>query len=176
MKTFGKVIIWIVIIAAAGFAIYKFVPEYPHNMMKSLVQPVIDVEAKTRIDQIKNLSVGVKGLDGVTYEMALSKNTGMNCWVYEKEVNEATGQIVSEVVTFMGNGASVNMKDYNDYQGKLYTSCQVKFEFSITGNNVVITPYIDGQKMRLGTEKPTERDKEVLKMIVSQMYGGVQEE
>ena len=176
MKTFGKVIIWIVIIAAVGFAVYKFVPEYPHNMMKSLVQPVIDVEAKTRISQIKNLSVGVKGLDGVSYEMALSRNTGMNCWVYDKQVNESTGQIISEVVTFMGNGASINMKDYTDYEGKLYTSAQVKFEFSITGNSVEITPYIDGQKMRLGTEKPTERDKEVLKMIVDQMYSGVQEE
>ena len=176
MKTFGKVIIWIIILIGVGFGVYKVVPEHPHNMIKSIFQPMIDVEAKTRIGQIKNLPVGVKGLDGVTYEMALSKNTGMNCWAYDKEVNKETGQVLSETVTFIGNGASVNMKDYNDYNGKLYTSGKVKFVFAITGNSVEITPYLDDQKMRLGTERPTERDKEVLKMIVSQLYGGIQEE
>ena len=171
MKQFLKVVVWIIILGGVGFGVYMIMPEYPHDFVKSFVQPVIDSSAKTRIDQVKNLPIGVKGLDGVTYKMALTKNTGMNCWVYEKD--ETTGV---ETVTFRGNGASINMKDYTDYNGKLYTSCAVKFDFVITGNNVEIIPYLDGTKMRSDADIGTEKDKEVLHNIVSQMYGGVQEE
>lgn len=171
MKQFLKVLIWIVILGGVGFGVYMILPEYPHDFIKSFVQPLVDSQAKTRITQVKNMQTGVKGMDGVTYEMALSKNTGMNCWVYEKD--ETTG---AEKVRFRGNGASINMKDYNDYQGKLYTSCAVQFDFDISGNNVEITPYLDGTKMRIVDGSHVEQNKDVLKMIVSQMYGGVQEE
>ncbi len=171
MKQVLKVIITILIICGVGYGVYMIVPEYPHNFIKSFVQPVMDVQAKLRIDQVKKLDVNIKGLEGVTYQDALEKNTGMSCWVYEKD--ETTGK---EMVVYRGNGASVNMKEYNDYNGKLYTSAIIKFEFHIDGTKVEIIPFIDGTEMNLKDGKHVEQNKEVLKMIVSQLYGGIQEE
>lgn len=171
MKQFLKALLGIAIVCGIGYGIYMIVPEYPHNFIKSFVQPVVDVEAKLRIEQVKNLDVNIKGLEGVTYQAALEKNTGMSCWVYEK--NEATGK---EMVVYRGNGASVNMKDIADYGEKLYTSASVKFEFHIDGTKVEIIPFIDGQEMNIKDGKHVEKNKEVLKMIVTQLSQGIQEE
>lgn len=171
MKQLLKVLLAIVIICGVGYGVYMVVPEYPHNFIKSFVQPKIDVQAKLRIDQVKNLDVNIKGLEGITYQAALEKNTGMSCWVYEK--NETTGE---EMVVYRGNGASINMKDYNDYNGKLYTSSTIKFEFHIDGTKVEVIPYIDGTEMNIKDGKHVEQNKEVLKMIVTQLSSGIQEE
>ena len=127
-------------------------------------------EAKTRIQQVQNLAV--EGVDGQTYKTVLEKNTGMSCWVYETREEEPG----VEYVIYMGNGASVNMKDYTDYKGKLYTSCEVKFEFKITGNSVEIYPYLDGVKMNIEDGQHVEQNKAVRKIILQQLYGGVQSE
>ncbi|MGN0154505.1 MAG: hypothetical protein ACI4A3_08625 [Lachnospiraceae bacterium] len=169
MKKFLKVVLWIIIIGGVCTGIYMVLPEYPQNFIKSFVQPIVDSEAKMRIDQVKKLEAD--GLKGVTYQTALEKNTGMSCWVYEKD--ETTGV---EYVIYYGNGASVNMKDYADYNGKLYTSCSVKFEFKITGNSVEIYPYLDGTKMNIEDGAHVDKNKEVRQIIVQQLYGGVQEE
>ena len=171
MKQLLKVVVTIVILIAIGYGVYAFLPEYPHDFVKSFVQPIVDVEAKARITQVQNIPVGIKELDGVTYKTALEKNNGSSCWVYDKD--EATGQ---ETVVFRGRGASINMKDYVDYEGKLYTSAEVKFEFIISGNTVEIIPYLDGTKMNIKDGAHVEKNKEVLRMIVSQLYGGMQEE
>lgn len=171
MKQILKVLLVIVIICGVGYGIYMVVPEYPHNFIKSFVQPVVDVEAKLRIEQVKNLDVNIKGLEGVTYQQALEKNTGMSCWVYEKD--EAAG---TEMVVYRGNGASVNMKDVKDYGEKLYTSASVKFEFHIDGTKVEVIPFIDGTEMNIKDGKHVEQNKEVLKNIVTQLSSGIQEE
>jgi hypothetical protein len=171
MKQFLKVLAGIAILCGVLYGVYMVVPEYPHDMIKSFVQPVFDVEAKLRIGQVKNLDVNIKGLEGITYQRALEKNTGMNCWVYNKD--EAAG---TEEVVFRGNGASINMKDVKDYGGKLYTSGEVKFEFHIDGTKVEIIPFIDGQEMNIKDGKHVEQNKEVLKMIVTQLATGIQDE
>ena len=106
----------------------------------------------------------------------------MSCWTYDVSY-KANGEIEQEVVTYRGNGASVNMKDYSDYNGKLYTSCSVKMEFVITPNkndktksDVNIYPYLDGVKMNIQDGKHGEQNKKVLEIILQQLYGGVQEE
>lgn len=172
MKKFLKTVLWIVIIGGVLFGIYSVLPEYPQMFIKSFVQPVVNSKAKTQIQKVKDLLVeGVDGINGATYKTVLEKNTGMSCWTYDKD--EATG---IEYVTYMGNGASVNMKDYHDYDGKLYTSCSVKFEFKITGSSVEIYPYLDGRKMHIEDGKHVEQNKQVRKIILQQLYGGVQEE
>ena len=171
MKQFLKALLGIAIICGIGYGVYMIVPEYPHNLIKSVVQPIVDVEAKLRIEQVKNLDVNIKGLEGVTYQAALEKNTGMSCWVYEKD--ETSG---NEMVVYRGNGASVNMKDVTDYGEKLYTSASVKFEFHIDGTKVEVIPFIDGQEMNIKDGKHVEQNKEVLKMIVTQLSQGIQEE
>lgn len=169
MKKFLKTVLWIVIIGGVLFGVYSVLPEYPQMFIKSFVQPVVNSQAKTRITQVQNLLAD--GVDGATYKTVLEKNTGMSCWTYDKD--ETTGV---EYVTYMGNGASVNMKDYHDYNGKLYTSCSVKFEFKITGSSVEIYPYLDGTKMNIEDGKHVEQNKQVREIIVQQLYGGVQEE
>lgn len=169
MKKFLKVVLWIIIIGGVCTGIYMVLPEYPQDFIKSFVQPIVNSTAKMRIEQVKNLPAD--GLEGVTYQTALEKNTGMSCWAYEKD--ETTG---IEYVRYRGNGGSVNMKDYADYNGKLYTSCSVMFEFKITGNSVEIYPYLDGTKMNIEDGKHVEQNKQVRQIIVQQLYGGVQEE
>ena len=93
----------------------------------------------------------------------------MSCWVYEKD--ELTG---NEVVKYYGKGAAINLKDFTDYNGKLYTGAVVKFEFIISGNNVEIIPYVDGVKMNIQDGAHSEKNKEVLHSIVSQLYNGIQ--
>ncbi len=51
MKNFLKTLLWIVIIGAVLFGIYYVLPEYPQNFIKSFVQPIVNSEAKTRIQQ-----------------------------------------------------------------------------------------------------------------------------
>ncbi len=169
MKKFLKTILWIAIIVGVLFGIYHVLPEYPQNFVKSFVQPIVNSQAKTRIQQIQNLAAD--GVDGQNYKTVLEKNTGTSCWSYKKD--ETTGV---EYVIYMGNGASVNMKDYSDYKGKLYTSCSVKFEFKITGNSVDIYPYLDGVKMNIEDGKHVDQNKKVREIILQQLYGGVQEE
>ena len=115
-----------------------------------------------------SVDTAVDGIDGATYGEVLEKSTGMTCWTYEKD--ETTYQ---EKVTFRGSGASINLKDNEEYKGKLYTSCSVKFEFDITGKNVDILPYIDDQLMYIKDGQHVEKNKEIRKLILSQLYSGM---
>ena len=132
MKQFMKVLIWIVILGGVVFGVYTVLPEYPQNFMKSFVQPVVNSQAKTRINQVKNLKN--KDVDA-TYQDILERYTNTSCWVYEEE----TG---FETVTFYAKGARINIKDVPDHEDHLYTSTSIKFQFVITGNNVKITAFI----------------------------------
>lgn len=74
MKKFFKVMMWIIILGAIFFGIYAVLPEYPKNFVKSFVQPIVDSNAKMRIDQIKNLQVtDIEGVTGQTYQSVLEK-------------------------------------------------------------------------------------------------------
>lgn len=133
MKQFGKVLIWIIILGAVVFGVYMMLPEYPQNFMKSFVQPVINSQAKERINAVKNL----RNQDvNATYQEILEHYTNTSCWVYE----QGTG---FETVTFYAKGASINIRDVPDHEDHLYTSTSVKFEFIITGNSVKINAYIE---------------------------------
>lgn len=172
MKQFFKVFMWIVILGAACFGIYTVLPEYPHNFIKSFVQPITDAQAKMRIEQIQGIKAEVTGADGVTYKDVLEKNTGMSCWVYETRETEPG----IEYVIYRGNGASLNLKDFRDYNGMLATSAAIKYEFRIKGNNVDIYPYVDGVKMLIEDGKHVEANKEIKKSILDQLYNGMQAE
>lgn len=173
MKQFFKVVMWIVILGAVGFGIYTVLPEYPHNFVKSFVQPIVDAQAKLRIEQVQKIVVSdIDGVEGLTYKDVLEKNTGMSCWVYE--VRETEPGV--EYVIYRGNGASINLKDFPDYKGMLSTSASVKYEFKISGNNVDIYPYIDGTLMHIEDGKHVDANKIIKKNIINQLYSGMQTE
>lgn len=154
MKQFLKILVGVVILGVIGFCVYGVLPEYPQNLVKSLVQPVINSQAKERISAVKNL----KNSDvDATYQTILESHTNNNFWVYE--INEATGV---ETVTFYGSGAHISVKELKGHEDMLYTSCQVKFEFVITGNKVEIIAYIDGEK----------QDDDVKGLMIQQLLAG----
>lgn len=151
MKQFTKVLIWIVILGAVLFGVYVILPEYPQSFMKSFVQPVVNSQAKTRIDQVKAL----KNTDvNATYQDILEHYTNTSCWVYEQ--GDGT-----EIVTFYGKGATINIKEVPEHEDHLYTSTSVRFKFIITGNNVEIKAYIEDQ----------EQDEVIRDVMIRQLYG-----
>ena len=165
MKQVLKVLMWIVILGAVCFGIYLILPEYPHDFVKSFVQPVVNSQAKTRITQIQTLN----NQDvNANYKDILEKSTGMSCWVYETREEEPG----VEYVIYRGNGATINIKDVEGYNDMLYTSCVIKFEFKISGNNVEIIPYIDGTKIAVENTATSKDTNDLLKkIIISQLYG-----
>lgn len=168
MKQFLKTIIWIAIIGVVGYGIYNVLPEYPHNFIKGVFQPHVDAQAEYRIGQIQNLTNA--DVNGVTYKTILEANTTMPTWVYE------VGPNAEEYVIFYGNGASLNLKDWEaDYRGKLYTSCSIKVQFKIVGKSVDIYPYINGTLMYLDDVQYSEKNKEIKKDIFQQLSTGMHE-
>lgn len=167
MKKFVKVLVWIVIFGAVCFGVYSVLPEYPQNFVKSFVQPIINSQAKTRIKQVQNLAV--EGMDNVNYKTVLEKNTGVSCWTYETNDSEPG----VEYVIYNGKGAGINLKEYTDYNGKLSTSSVIKFEFKITGSNVEIYPYVDGEKMNIEDGKHVDVNKTIREDILQQLYNGM---
>ena len=152
MKEFVRVLIWVAVLGGILFGVYTVLPEYPHNYVKALVQPVVNAQAKKRILQVKNLKN--EEMDAL-YQNILEKNTRNTCWVYEEGVG-------IETVTFYGSGATINIKDLENHDNHLYTSTLVKFEFVITGNSVDITAYIENQA----------QDDEVKELMIQQLYQG----
>lgn len=130
-----KVIIWIVVLIAVLAGVYLILPEYPKSVVKSVFQPVLNSQAKLRIDQVKSLENGDLKAN---YETILEGKVKTPTWVYE-----SAGTV--EKVTFQGSGATINIKDVEDHEDFLYQGCVVKFEFVISGNKVDIYAYIDGE-------------------------------
>ncbi|MDE5863575.1 MAG: hypothetical protein K2H34_04430 [Lachnospiraceae bacterium] len=168
MKGFLKVVVWIVILGAILFGVYMVVPEYPHNFAKSIVQPIVDSTAKTKIGQVKALTN--KDLDNATYQAILEAKTKSKFWVYETRDAEPG----VEYVIFYGNGVTINLKDYEDYNGKLSTSASVKIEFKIVNNNVEIYPYVDDVLMNIQDGAHVEQNDRIKRDILQQLYTGMQ--
>lgn len=170
MKQFLKVVIWIVVLGAVLVGVYMVLPEYPKNYVNSIVQPMVNSQAKTRIAQVKALAN--KDMGNATYETILESKTKNACWVYETKEEEPG----MEYVTFYGRGVSINLKDWTDYQGKLSTSATVKIEFRIRGNNVDILPYVDGTLMHIEDGNHVEQNDKIKLAIFNQMYNGMTDE
>lgn len=167
----AKAIIWIVIFVAVLFGIYMVLPEYPQNFIKGFVQPIVNTQAKTRIEQVKNLTN--KDVENATYKDILENNTNTTCWTYA--VDETTG---AEHVYFYGKGASINLKDYVDYNGTFSTGAVIKVDFVITNNNVDILPYVDDLETpkNIKDGKHVEENNKIKKEIFYQLYTGMKVE
>lgn len=147
-----KWIIWILVLVVVLAGVYMVLPEYPKAVVTSVFQPIVNSQAKTRIDQVKNLN---NGKVNANYQTILEGKTNTHAWVYESE-----GSV--EKVSFYGKGAKITIKDVKDHQDFLYTSSPVKFEFIITGNNVDISAYIEGQL----------QDDVIKDLMIEQLYLG----
>jgi hypothetical protein len=126
-----------------------------------------DAVAKSKIEQVQGLICNDLD-DKPSYKTVFESQTKNPCWVYE--VDEATG---TEYVTFRGTGISLNLKDYEEFGGMLYTDASVKIVFEIVGNKVDIHPYIDNTLMEINDGKHSEQNKEIRKDLFDQLYGGM---
>ena len=169
MKGFLKVVVWIVVLAAVAAGVYFILPEYPQSFVKSVVQPMTDAVAKSKIESVQ--SIINKDLDNASYKTILEAKTKNPCWVYSKD--EATG---AEHVTFYGRGVSINLKEYDDYGGKLSTDASVKIDFEIVGSKVEIHPYVDDfeNPLEILDGKHVDENKELRLDLLSQLYGGME--
>lgn len=170
MKQFLKVVIGIVVLAGILVGVYFVLPEYPQNVVKSIIQPMTDANAKTMIEKVK--MIPNKDLDNLSYQTILEAKTKNACWVYETREEEPGIQYV----IFYGRGASINLKAWTDYNGMLSTSAVVKVEFKIRDNNVDILPYVDGKLMRIEDGQHVEQNDKIRLAIFSQMYNGMTDE
>lgn len=167
MKGFLKVVVWIIVLAAVCVGVYFVLPEYPQNYVKSVVQPLVDANAKVRIQEVQNILN--KDFDNVSYKTLLEGKVKNPCWAYQ--LDETTGV---EHVTFYGRGIELNLKEWEEYGGKLSTSATVKIDFVITNKSKVeIVPYVDGVMMQIKDGKHVEKNDKILKAILSQMYTGM---
>lgn len=165
MKGFVRGLVWFLVFVAILVGVYFVLPEYPQSVVKSVIQPMVDTTAEVRISQVQNMLN--EDLGGVTYKAILEAQTKNPCWVYS--LDEMKGV---ETVTFYGRGVSINLKDYEEYQGKLSTSAMIKMEFVITGQQVDIHPYVDGVKMELDQRTHMQENKQIRLEILSQLYTG----
>ncbi len=166
MKGFVKAVVWIIVLAAICVGVYMVLPEYPQSYVKSIFQPMTDAVAKSKIEQVQGLLC--KDVDNASYKTIFEAQTKNPCWVYEKD--EATG---AEYVTFRGTGISLNLKDYEEYGGMLYTDASVKIVFEIVGNKVDIHPYLDNELMEIEDGKHTDQNKAIRNDLFRQLYGGM---
>lgn len=170
MKDIFKKLFVVLIVVGIFVGVYMILPEYPQNYVKGKLQSVADVEAKAMIDKVKNLQC--KDVNNLTFDEILTKNTTTGCWSYQAAEDSADG---CARVYYYGKGASVNLKDWPDYGGLLYTSAVVKIEFKINGKNVDIYPYIDDLKEpKYIDDKGAhfKQNNEVKADIFNQLYSG----
>lgn len=165
MKGFVRGLIWFLVFVAVLVGVYFALPEYPQSVMKSVFQTKVDAAAELRISQVQNMTNA--DLDNATYKAILEAQTKNPCWVYD--VDDVTG---IETVTFYGRGVSINLKDYEEYNGKLSTAAMVKIQFVITGQQVQIHPYVDGVLMELDETTHSLENKQIRLEIFSQLYTG----
>ena len=165
MKGFVRGLIWFLVFVAVLVGVYFALPEYPQSVVKSTFQSTIDAAAGTRIAQVQNMTNA--DLGDITYKTILESQTKNPCWVYK--IDEMTGV---ETVTFYGRGVAINLKDYEEYQGKLSTGAMIKIEFVITGQQVQIHPYVDGVLMELDEMTHSQENKKIRLEIFSQLYSG----
>ena len=166
MKGFLKVVVWILVLAAICVGVYFVLPEYPQSFVKSVFQPMTDAVAKSKIEQVQGILN--KDLGNASYKTILESKTKNPCWVYAKD--EVTGE---ESVTFYGRGVTINLKEWQEYQGMLSTSASVKVVFEIDGQQVNIHPYVDGVLMEIVDGKHVEENKKIRQDILSQLYSGM---
>lgn len=156
------------------YLIYAFaLPEYPKSIITGIVQPKINATASTRIEAIKNEQC--KDVDGLPYSQIFANVKGSS-WIYVTPEKSSDG---AEHVIFYGKDASINLKDWPDYNGSLmYTSTGIKMDFIIRGSGYELVPYVDDFKngLVLYDGKHEDANKQIKKDVLNQIYSGMRKD
>ena len=143
MKTFLKILLAVVIVAAICVGIYFVLPETSQMLVKGNIQYRTDEVAQEKVDKIKNITIpdyDVNFGDGLE---GFCKTTA---WYYE-EVSDTTW-----TVTFYGTKATLNLTDTN--LDVFYTDESFKATFTVRNDSQVdISMEIDGDSLNDDTVK-----------------------
>lgn len=138
MKTFLKILLAIVIVAAIGFVIYLALPEEQKMYIQGNIQYRTDDEAKEHVDKIK--SAKIPDSEGITFGQGLEKLCKSTAWYYEK------GSGNDWTVTFYGSKASLDLTsgDINE----VYINKPMRVVFSVRNDSEVdISIYVNDTLM-----------------------------
>lgn len=150
MKTFLKILVALIIVAALCVGIYFILPETSKMYIKGNIQYRTNEEAKEKVDSLKANKIVVnqvqkngttKAVDtGVTYGDALEKTCKSTAWYYESDVNG------SMTITFYGSKASLDLSKYGSDGTFIDKSLKLVFYFPSDGKSTV-TVYIGDDQL-----------------------------
>jgi uncharacterized protein YxeA len=145
MKTFLKILLALVIVAALCGVVYVCLPETGKVYVKGYIQQKTDDEAKEKIDSLKKNTItytetqtnGIqkKTDSGVTYGDALTKKSKSSVWYYEE-----TGDGGFDI-TFYGTKVTMDLTNYGADGSYINMTLKVVFSFPAGGKSSV-TMYI----------------------------------
>ena len=149
MKTFVKILIAIIVVAALWGGIYLVLPETTQIFVKGNIQYRTDDNAKEKIDSLKKnniiyTEVQSNGTDkkvdtGVTYGDALDKKGKTTVWYYEESADGGFK------ITYYGTKVSMDLAKYGSDGTYIDKTLKVVFDFPAGGKSSV-TLYIGDEQ------------------------------
>lgn len=148
MKTFFKILIAIIVVAALCGGVYLVLPETAQIFVKGYFQYKTDDAAKEKIDslkknEIKYAEVQKSGVEktvntGVTYGDALTKKAKTSVWYYEESTNGGF------TITYYGTKVSMDLAKFGSDGTYIDKTLKIVFAFPAEGKSTV-TIYIGDQ-------------------------------
>ena len=151
MKTFVKILVAILVVAALCGGIYLVLPETAQTFVKGNIQYRINDEAKKRVDEAKNSQIkytykdnGIKKIydPGTTYGSALENKAKTTVWYYE---SNGTG---GYTITFYGTKVSMDLAKYGSDGTDIDKTVKVVFDYKPNNNGGytgTVSWYIDNE-------------------------------
>lgn len=150
MKTFLKILVALIIVAALCVGIYFILPETSKMYIKGNIQYRTNEEAKEKVDSLKSNTIKINQVadngttkvadTGVTYGDALEKACKSTAWYYESAVD---GSIT---ITFYGSKVSLDLSKYGSDGTFVNKSLKIVFNFPSNGKSSV-TVYVGDDQL-----------------------------
>lgn len=147
MKTFVKILVAILIVAAICGGVYLVLPETAQTFVKGYITYKTNEEAKTKIDALKKNNIvyvetqqngTTKNVDtGVKYGDALTAAGKSTVWYYE-EIGSGFK------ITYIGTKVSMDLSKYGS--DGTYIDKTLKVVFDFTGDKSTVTFYIGDEQ------------------------------
>ena len=149
MKTFVKILVAIIVVAAICGGVYLVLPETAQIFVKGNIQYRTNDEAKDKIDSLKKneivyTDVQSNGTEkkvptGVTYGDALDKKAKTTVWYYEDTTNGGFR------ITYYGPKVSMDLAKYGSDGTYIDKTLKAVFDFPAGGKSTV-TLYIGDEQ------------------------------
>ena len=140
MKTFVKILVAIIVVAAICGGVYLVLPETAQIFVKGNIQYRTNDEAKDKIDSLKkNEIVYTDVQSNGTYGDALDKKAKTTVWYYEDTTNGGFR------ITYYGTKVSMDLAKYGSDGTYIDKTLKAVFDFPAGGKSTV-TLYIGDEQ------------------------------